>query len=559
MPQAKKKPSHTPHHPTRLRQFCYWWLLPAAIYFVFFAIFTFPWIAHFSNHFMLDGGDGLQNVWNIWWVHKAIIGLHQNPYFTNYLHYPEGISLVPQTLNIFNGLVGIPLQALGLSLIQTVNTMVIFSFVMGGVTMFWLTKYLTKSYVIGLVGGFLFTFSSYHFAHAIGHLQLVSLEWIPLFLLAWLVLLERPTYLKAVLASLALTLVVSCDYYYFFYSVIAAVVLLGWKLLRHEIKLTRHNLEIFGLFGLVCLVIIGPLVGALLWLNHHDPLAGFHPAINLGMDLLAPFLPGAVWKWGWLTKWYWMRPTTIPAETSVYLGLSTLIPLAASVIYRHKNRLGEAITVWWIILGGFFLMSLGPRLWFDGSLHKHIKLPYAVAAKLFPPLQISGVPVRMVVMVGISAIIITCLTLAKTIKHQETLHLVCALLIGVATIELFPNHLPLTPPAYPPYVLAIQALPAGSTIIDDAADTAPDALFYQTIHQKPMAFGYVTRTTQSVDSRDFLIFADIEQNRQNLICPDFHIRYLATRHNYKNHFPIIYQAHDITNIHIYDLKDSPGC
>ena len=559
MPQTTRKAHHNSFGAALLRQFCYWWLLPAVIYFVGFAIFTFPWIAHFSNHFMLDAGDGLQNVWNIWWVHKAISGLHQSPYFTYYLHYPEGISLVPQTLNIFNGLVGIPLQAIGLSLVQTVNTMVVFSFVMAGVTMFWLTRYLTKSYVIGLVGGFLFTFSSYHFAHAIGHLQLVSLEWIPLFLLAWLRLLESPTYLKALLAALALGLVISCDYYYFLYCLIVALILFGWELLKHRIQLTKRNSAIFGLFAIASLVITGPIVGALLLLNHRDPLAGVHPAINLGMDVLAPFLPGAVWRWSWVTKWYWSRPNNIPAETSVYLGLSTLIPLVAAAIWRNKNRLGEVTAVWWFILVGFFLMSLGPRLWFDGRLHHRIPLPYAVAAKLFPPLQISGVPVRMVVMVGLSAIIIASLVLAKTITNKRTLYGACGLLIAVATIDLFPAPLPLTPPTYPAYVGVLKALPGHSAIIDDASDTAPDALFYQTIYQKPMAFGYVTRTTKSVDARDSVLFADIERGHQELICPSFHIRYLATRRDYSNHFPIIYQALDGTNIHIYDLKDSRNC
>ena len=79
-----------------------------------------------------------------------------------------------------------------LTLMQTFNFIVVFSFVIGGFTAFLLAHHLTKAYGGSLIAGFLFTFSNYHFAHAEGHLNLVSLEWIPLFVLCWHVLLNKP-------------------------------------------------------------------------------------------------------------------------------------------------------------------------------------------------------------------------------------------------------------------------------------------------------------------------------------------------------------------------------
>ena len=54
------------------------------------------------------------------------------------------------------------------------------------------------------IAGAIFTFSSYHFAHSIGHMQLITMQWIPLFLLAWLRLLDEPTRRRGFLAALAL-------------------------------------------------------------------------------------------------------------------------------------------------------------------------------------------------------------------------------------------------------------------------------------------------------------------------------------------------------------------
>jgi hypothetical protein len=106
---------------------------PAAIYFVCFSVLTFPMVTLFSSHFFTDQGDGLQNVWNLWWVNEAVTVRGQLPWHTDYLHHPWGVTLLPHTLNAFNGFIGIPLQ-LFLTLKQTHNIIILFSFVVGGLT-----------------------------------------------------------------------------------------------------------------------------------------------------------------------------------------------------------------------------------------------------------------------------------------------------------------------------------------------------------------------------------------------------------------------------------------
>ena len=41
------------------------------------------------------------------------------------------------------------------------------------------------------VGGAIFTFSPYHMAHLLGHMQLIALEWIPFYALAVLVQIDK--------------------------------------------------------------------------------------------------------------------------------------------------------------------------------------------------------------------------------------------------------------------------------------------------------------------------------------------------------------------------------
>src|SRR5450756_449952 len=206
-------------------------LLPAALYFALFCLLTYPLITMFSTRLFGDLGDGVQNYWNLWWMNKSIVQMRAPFWKTPYLHYPYGTTLLGHTLNPFNGFMAIPMLRF-LTLLQAYNVIVVFSFVMGGVTAFWLAYYITRAYWPSFLGGCVFTFSAFHFAHAEGHMQLVSLEWLPLFSLLWYMLVEKPRPLLGVAAALALFTVVLCDYYYMFYSVLLAILMVIWKAAR---------------------------------------------------------------------------------------------------------------------------------------------------------------------------------------------------------------------------------------------------------------------------------------------------------------------------------------
>ncbi|MES1986676.1 MAG: hypothetical protein V4440_01355, partial [Pseudomonadota bacterium] len=323
-----------------------WVILPTLLYFVLFCAFTWPWITHFNNAFFTDAGDGLQNVWNMWWIDKAVTQLHVMPWFTNYLHEPWGVTLVGQTLNPINGFVGVVLQTF-LSLVQAFNVMITFSFVFGGLTMFWLCRFLTKSmgrsYIPSLIGGAMFTFSSYHFSHAIGHMQLVSLEFIPLFVLLWWKFLLKPNYRLAVGTAVTLLLVLFCDYYYFLYSLLMAIFITAYLLWRKDIAFADFkkpsHYRPAALFVVLCLIVVAPLPVALLKANAHGGLVGAHDARTFSTDIASPFIDGGFWHFSWLTNFYWHRVRGFIAETTVYLGISVWLVLAIfGVLLLSLNR-----------------------------------------------------------------------------------------------------------------------------------------------------------------------------------------------------------------------------
>src|SRR5215207_7630360 len=78
--------------------------------------------------------DGWQNVWNVWWMHRALAH-GQNPFQTTMLFYPTGVDLFWQTLNAPHGLLILPITALATPM-AAYNAIAFVSFVAGGYTMY---------------------------------------------------------------------------------------------------------------------------------------------------------------------------------------------------------------------------------------------------------------------------------------------------------------------------------------------------------------------------------------------------------------------------------------
>lgn len=534
-------------------------IIPLLVYFAFFCFYTWPWVTHFNGWFFTDRGDGLQNVWNMWWVDKSVTQLHQLPWHTMFLHYPYGVTLLGQTLNPFNGFIGIILQDIfRLSLAQAFNLMIVFSFIAGGLTSFWLCYYFTKKYVPSLIGGFVFTFSSYHFAHAIGHMQLVSLEWVPLFILLWWKFLKKPTYALALGSSICLLLVLLCDYYYFLYCIATAVAIALYLWRKNELPPYRErtNWQPLAAFAVLSLVIVMPLPLALLWLNSQDTLLGSHPARVYSTDFLSPFIDGGFWRFHALTNEYWGHVRAFVAESSVYLGLSVIILLGYSWLRRkkiHKN-----LGFWQGLIVVFGIFSLGPRLLIAGNSVDHAPLPYVVLEKIIPGLKLSGVPVRMMMMVTLGAAVVSAMVLSRLRLNQAKHRVVLGIFLVILFIEMWPSALPFTPNTYPKYVTALRSFAATGAVLDNGAGSEPLQLYNQTQFDKPIVLGYISRTPKSLTKKDSPLISKISQERYTELCSTYGLRYITTPtfRPLRTSFPIVYRD---TQTLIYDIKNSPNC
>lgn len=500
---------------------------PLLLYAVAFLVLTWPAAASFGTAFFCDEGDGLQNVWNLWWTRKAVLELHRLPWWTSFLHHPWGTTLLGHTLNAFNGLLGIPLSAL-LTPVQVHNVIVVFSFAVGGWGAFLLAREEGVSWPAGLVAGLAFTFTGYHFAHAEGHLQLVSLEWLPFFALAWLRLVRAPSHRRALIAAGALGLVVLCDYYYFAYCVLLGVLVAGWELLRRRdpgLLWRRPHLRPVLTFLVASACTSGVLVGALLHRSAVDPfVVGAHDPAEFSTDLLAPFVPGGHSAWHGLTSWYWGGLRGNIHESSVYLGL-TVLALAVAGAARRRTSTGR---LWLGVAVVFFVLSLGPALQWRGAEVSGAWMPYRWLETAIPALRLSGCPVRMMVVVALAVSQLAGYGFARLVSGGALRRLSGALVACALLVDLRPRALTLSRPVVPGWALVLRARPGTGGLLDLSGTSEPMALYLQTLHEKPIAFGYVSREARSVVRNRLVISRLVEERRLDVLRDGYGFRYLVT-------------------------------
>lgn len=471
-------------------------------------LFTYPMVLNMGSKLIGIGGDGWQNVWNLWWTKKALLDLHTNPFYTTYLYYPQGTSLYFHTLNIFNGLLSIPLQD-AFGLIFSYNAIVFFSFVFGGYGAYLLTHYLVKNKTAAFISGMVFTFSPYHLVHTLGHLQLIALEWLPFYALFLIRTVEEKSYRNALYAAFFLYLTSLCDWYYVMYLLLFTCIAASYYLLCvKSVKAARNMLVRLALVGMIFAIMGAPIFVPMIKEANSENYMILSPdnSIVFSADLLSFFVPADLHPlWGQQAR-VWREKFTGGLENIVFVGYTALILGLLGVWKKwQKSRF------WLYSLLVFFVMALGPILQINGAKFTNITLPYAFLACYVPFIRISRVPARMSVIVMLSLAVVVGFGLAwlfgkieyRRLGGKLALSRICTCVaIFLIGFEFLPIPFPMTqPPAIPPFYHYIANEQDDYAILDipNATKTRNPGhyvgyMLYQTVHNKRIFGGYVSRT-----------------------------------------------------------------
>ena len=467
-------------------------VLVTASFTILTLILTYPVIFKLSTHFMCDGGDSFQNMWNMWWLKTAVLDLHTNPYYTTYLHYPDGVSLLFQTFNPFNGLISIPLQFL-FRMEITYNFVVIFSFIMSGIGMYLLARYLIKNRLAAFIAGCIYTFCPFHFAHGLGHLQLIAMEWMPFYILYLIKTHREGGWKNGVLGGVFLILTALCSWYYLIYSGFITLIYLIYHLIANRGSvLNKHFGRDLLILSVTFLVVMSPLLGSMFYAKITQKFVGEHNPEDWSADLTSFFVPSGISTYGraWFSSiWGKWRGNT--AENSNYIGYIVLgLSIFALIRYRDAR-------FWGIVAFFAFIMALGPHLRVMGKQYQVVPLPYQLLHHYLPFFSFTGVPERFDIMLKFSLAIMSAYAVSgiynRFVGNRIRFGFIAlTLLLVVMEYLAIPYVTTKIEVSDFYYEMATDEDVYGVIDIPSGAVT----LYLATIHKKPLVGGYVSRPSE---------------------------------------------------------------
>jgi hypothetical protein len=450
---------------------------------------TWPLCRNFFSQVAGDGTDPWQTLWGFWWWrHSWEFGDH--PMRTSLLWWPHGASLWFQTFDIPSALLVLPLWN-WMPEAGIYNLPVLLSFPASGLTFYWLCRELHRDKLAAALAGCIYTFSTYHYAHANACLHIASMQWTPLYLLGLHRLVNRPTASAALLAGVGFALATLTSPYHLLFCLSATGALAGWYALTMTAWPATGGrlLKRTALAALVGFALAGWLLWGM-WTSYSSgAFIGSHPPAQFSADLESFLLPNAVSRWAVYTPFWkdwlgsrWAGATGLWANAA-YVGYVPLA-LASLAWWRGQAR------AWLVVAGVGFVVAIGPQLQIGGMAYGG-RMPYAWLSELVPPLTFSGIPSRFAWLTGCGVAVAACATLAGLSKAGAKGRAAAAGLTLIALIESWPR--PMLMSAYPrPEFLSTLAHDGGTWAVLDATWWSR-ALWHQTRHRHPIAGGYLTR------------------------------------------------------------------
>lgn len=490
--------------------------IPAA-YTLIALLMTWPLPRHFGSR-VPWGGDAPQFLWNLWWLRRAAepgVGL----LYTDLLYHPVGVSLAFTALVPLESALTVPLQWAGLNLIACYNLLLLLSSILGAWATWALARRLTGSSAAAFAAGFIYGWSPYHSAHLMGHLNLASHQWLPLYVLAllravdgawpaggeegWQSHSERPhPWRWAVVAGLAAAATALTEWTYAAFLLLWTIVYLlyrGWPLIRRGAwrTLARAFGPLFLLTELALLPTLPLLLAMVAELRGAEYMI-LKPAETLfySVDVVSYLLPSEMHPLaaGWVggLDAYRLR-NLIPAERVVTLGWT--VPLLGLLALCWRRERGVRFWGWHNAIFG--VLSLGPVLYIGGrhywtAFETGVLLPYALLYDL-PGFAVTRTPGRLAVLVSLGGAVLAAYGLvALRCRWPRAGRLILPLAVALIVAEYWAPP-QLATPGRQSSAAAMRRDPAPGAVLNVPVEPLVEYLWYQTQHERPIVGGHLSR------------------------------------------------------------------
>ncbi len=360
--------------------------------------------------------DGWQNVWNTWWMRYALLDLHTNPFYSDYVYYPLGSSLLFHTYAPLNGFLALPFTVM-LGPLITTNLLIIGSFVFTALAAYALGRGLGLSpfaaWLVGLIYSFCNPTRWQYFGG--GQADHLATQWMPLYILCLIKATNPPTVatdapltqnLKSTIQNqkwlIGAAVFLACcgltDWQHFVYMGVFTACYAVYLLLREG----NWPARLFAIRNLAlavggALLILAPLLYASIGeaLTASYMVRPLEQTVAHSLDLTSYVTPNGVnpiWG-GWATAQNFLGNdygNILGISNAGYLPL--LLAIVGLLCYRRR------VWQWAAFALIFALLSFGPYLYINdvetfGPHSLPIPMPYSLLLKL-PFINISRDPSR---------------------------------------------------------------------------------------------------------------------------------------------------------------------
>jgi hypothetical protein len=368
-------------------------LLWVSLYFIVLTVLmTWPLVLRMKSEVVGQIGDNIYFVWMIGWMKKALFELGVNPFDVWFLNYPQGWNMAYTEITPIMLLLALPFGFIG-GATFAFNAAMMLTFILSGLGMFLWVQALTRNSAAALVGGTIYAFLPYHFAHfLIGHLNLSGIQWFPFYFWGLLEILQQQNkavpvnawWKPAVLAGVMLGLIGWTSQYYLYMTVLVT----GWMVLVYLVFFARFRWREWGfwrqfvLMGLVALPLIVIAVMPYMMLFQQGGL----PDRNISLvrmysasptDFLLPSTDHFLWgKWvgEHFNRQMWV-------EGTLYIGVVSFVLAVLAFLRRHQMGRSQMLALCAWGAGFAFVLAMGIDLHWNGQ-SVEIPLPTALSTLL---------------------------------------------------------------------------------------------------------------------------------------------------------------------------------
>jgi hypothetical protein len=338
---------------------------------------TYP-LVRFDQPVLPNVDDAYFNVWRLAWVAHQV-GRDPLSLFDTNVFFPEQNTLAYSDAMLALGLMAAPAINLGMHPVIAHNLLLVAAFATSAWSAFLLCRHLTGSTSASLIGGLIFGFAPYRFAH-IGHLELLWTAPMPLALLILHVDSDHPAR-KGLLLGAVLALQAYCSLYY---AAFLAIFIGAWTLLALALVSAperRRLARCLVVGGITALLLTAPY--GYVYYNAHRELG----ARRVEEVRRYSARPTDYLQANSENKTYRPGPAEVPEERSLFPGI-TAVALGLYALVARRDRLAA---MYGVLVALAFDLSLG----LNG-------LAYPIVASVVPFLHSLRAPARFAALVLVS-------------------------------------------------------------------------------------------------------------------------------------------------------------